>query len=49
MRDIIEAEAEYIFERMRNLGVIGGTDYAYYQGRIDAMAWVLRQLEDARV
>jgi hypothetical protein len=49
MRDIIEQEAEIIFERMRDLGVIGGTDYAYYQGRIDAMAWVLRQLEDARV
>ena len=44
MREIIEKEAEYIFERMRDLGVLGGTEYAYYQGRIDTLAWILKQL-----
>jgi hypothetical protein len=46
VREIIEKEAEYIFERMRDLGVPGGADYSYYQGRIDALAWILRKLEE---
>ena len=32
------SEAEWVFERMRDLGVIGGENYAYYQGRIDQLA-----------
>jgi len=44
VREIIEKEAEYIFERMRDLGVLGGSEYAYYQGRIDTLAWILKQL-----
>ena len=32
------SEAEWIFERMRDLGVKGGESYAYYQGRIDQLA-----------
>ena len=44
MREIIEKEAEYIFERMRDLGVLGGSEYSYYQGRIDTLAWILKQL-----
>ena len=31
-------EAEWIFERMSDLGVKGGESYAYYQGRIDQLA-----------
>jgi hypothetical protein len=44
VREVIEKEAEYIFERMRDLGVVGGADYAYYQGRIDCLSWILKQL-----
>lgn len=47
MRDIIEKEAEYIFERMRDLGVVGGADYSYYQGRIDALSWILKNIPEA--
>ena len=32
------SEAEWVFEHMRDLGVIGGESYAYYQGRIDQLA-----------
>jgi len=31
-------EAEWVFERMRELGVSSGESYAYYQGRIDQLA-----------
>jgi hypothetical protein len=47
VREIIEKEAEYIFERMRDLGVIGGTEYAYYQGKIDTLSWILKQFPNA--
>ena len=36
--DKLISEAEWIFERMRDLGVSGGESYAYYQGRIDQLA-----------
>jgi hypothetical protein len=49
MQEAIEQEAEWMFERMRDLGVIGGTEYAYYQGRIDSLAWISRQLDEVRV
>ena len=43
MREIIEKEAEYIFERMRES--IGEKEtYSYYQGKIDTLAWILKQL-----
>ena len=47
MREIIEKEAEYIFERMRDLGVVGGAEYSYYQGRIDCLSWMLKNLPGA--
>ena len=37
-------EAEWVFERMRELGVSGGESYAYYQGRIDQLASARRIL-----
>ena len=40
----IEQESLWIFEKMRDLGVMGGDSYSYYQGRIDSLAWVLRQI-----
>jgi hypothetical protein len=44
MRDIIEAEAAYIFDRMReNVGD------AYWQGRLDSLAWMLKNLDEAKV
>ena len=43
VREIIEKEAEYIFERLRES--IGEKEtYSYYQGRIDTLAWILKQL-----
>lgn len=43
MREIIEKEAEYIFERLReNIGQTNS--YNYYQGRLDTLAWLLKQL-----
>ena len=39
MRDIIEREAEYIFTQMSaNIGD------SYWQGRLDSLAWLLKQL-----
>ena len=43
MRDIIEKEAEYIFERLRE-SVGESNSYNYYQGKIDTLAWILKQL-----
>ena len=46
----IEREREYLLGRLSDLGVTGGERYSYYQGRIDALNWVLNQLlEGARV
>jgi hypothetical protein len=39
MRESIEREAEFIFEKMReNIGD------PYWQGRLDSLAWVLKNL-----
>jgi len=39
MRDIINKEAEFIFEKMReNIGD------PYWQGRLDSLSWVLKHL-----
>lgn len=43
MREIIEKEAEYIFQRLRE-SVGQDNSYNYYQGRIDTLAWILKQL-----
>lgn len=38
MKDLIEKEAEFIFEQMRqNIGD------PYWQGRLDSLAWMLKQ------
>jgi len=48
--DTIERERERLIERMRDLGVIQGESYSYYQGRIDALEWILNELsEGARI
>lgn len=41
MRNIIEKEAEFIFEQMKNN--IGDP---YWQGRLDSLAWVLKRLPE---
>jgi hypothetical protein len=39
MREVIEREAEFIFEKMReNIGD------QYWQGRLDSLAWMLKNL-----
>ena len=41
MREMIETEAEFIFKQMReNVGD------AYWQGRLDSLAWLLRQIAE---
>jgi len=45
MRKIIEDEGKDILIRMIDIGP-GAHDYQYYQGRLDSLAWVLRQLPD---
>jgi hypothetical protein len=45
MREIIEQEAKEVLTRLAES--IGDSDsYNYYQGKIDTLAWVLRQLPD---
>ena len=44
LEGIVESEREYLSERVRDLGVREGDMHSYYQGRIDALAWVLNQL-----
>jgi len=38
------SEAEWVFERMSDLGVRAGEDYTYYQGRIDQLASIRAML-----
>jgi hypothetical protein len=45
VRDIIEVEAKEILTRlMESIG--DKVSYNYYQGRIDALSWVLKQLPE---
>ena len=45
MREIIEQETKEVFTRLaESLG--DSNSYNYYQGKIDTLAWVLRQLPD---
>lgn len=45
MRDIIEVEAKEILTRLMD-SVGDKVSYNYYQGRIDALSWVLKQLPE---
>jgi hypothetical protein len=45
MRDIIEVEAKEILTRLVE-SVGDKVSYNYYQGRIDALSWVLKQLPE---
>lgn len=45
LEQFLNVEAEWILERMSDLGVIGGTNYTYYQGRLDQLAQVRRMLD----
>jgi hypothetical protein len=46
LESIVESEREYLSERVRDLGVYEGDMHSYYQGRIDALNWVLNQLSE---
>jgi hypothetical protein len=42
MSQIIKSESEFIFEKMREN--IGNPSYQYWQGRLDSLSWVLKNL-----
>jgi hypothetical protein len=45
MREIIEQEAKEVFQRLiESVGDSGS--YNYYQGKIDTLSWVLKQLQE---
>ena len=41
-RDKVKAEAKYLFSRL-SASNIEDTDRAYWQGRIDGLAWAMQQ------
>lgn len=41
-RDKVKEEAKYLFSRLSASG-IEDTDRAYWQGRIDGLAWAMKQ------
>ena len=45
MREVILVEAEEILTRLME-SVSDKVSYNYYQGRIDALSWVLKQLPE---
>ena len=45
MREVIEVEAKEILTRLMD-SVGDKVSYNYYQGRIDALSWVLKQLPE---
>lgn len=45
MREIIEQEAKEVLIRLSE-SLSDSNSYNYYQGKIDTLAWVLRQLPD---
>ena len=50
LESIVQSEREYLLERVSDLGVREGDMHSYYQGRIDALNWILNQLlEGARI
>jgi hypothetical protein len=45
MREIIETEAKEVFSRLME-SVGDSNSYNYYQGKIDTLSWVLKQLKE---
>lgn len=45
MREVIEVEAKEILTRLME-SVGDKVSYNYYQGRIDSLSWVLKQLPE---
>ena len=45
MREIIEQEAKEVFTRLME-SVGDKVSYNYYQGKIDTLSWILRQLPE---
>lgn len=45
MREIIEQEAKEVLTRLME-SVGDKVSYNYYQGKIDTLAWILRQLPE---
>jgi hypothetical protein len=45
MREIIELEAQEVFTRLKE-SVSDSESRNYYQGKIDTLAWILRQLPE---
>ena len=43
MRSVIETEAEWILQRLSET-ITDKAEHNYWQGRIDSLAWALRQL-----
>ena len=45
MREIIETEAKEVLQRLME-SVGDSNSYNYYQGKINTLSWVLRQLPE---
>jgi hypothetical protein len=45
MREVIEKEAEELLQRLAE-SIGNSNSYNYYQGRVDTLAWILRQLPE---
>jgi hypothetical protein len=45
MREIIEQEAKEVFTRLAE-SIGDSNSYNYYQGKIDTLSWVLKQLKE---
>jgi len=45
MREVIEKEAEELLQRLAE-SIGDSNSYNYYQGRVDTLAWILRQLPE---
>ena len=45
MREIIEQEAKDVLTRLME-NVEDSNSYNYYQGKIDTLSWILRQLPE---
>lgn len=44
LEQFLNVEAEWVLERMSDLGISSGNSYTYYQGRLDQLAQVRRLL-----
>ncbi len=45
MRDLIMKEAEQVMQRLME-SISDPADRNYYQGKIDTLSWILKQLPD---